>query len=219
MLSIARPRGPPSRDLGEAQAGTSGTYRSMPTSAGSPRCSRRTASPRAPRAIPAPWRCSSMRIFHIAVAAEWEGGPRGRRLPTSTPGRTLAEEGFILLSRGPVAAGPPRLLRRDGPAGPARHRHRPAHRAGPRGRRLPGSDRPFPHVYGPINPDAVVETRDLSLPGGGHISRLSPVPIWRPSTTYRPTWAAPVVIGNFDSVHLGHQHVVARAREVADTER
>jgi riboflavin kinase / FMN adenylyltransferase len=27
-----------------------------------------------------------------------------------------------------------------------------------------------------------------------------------------------VVIGNFDGVHLGHQHVIARAREIADTE-
>ena len=25
-----------------------------------------------------------------------------------------------------------------------------------------------------------------------------------------------VIIGNFDGVHLGHQHVVRRAREVAD---
>jgi riboflavin kinase / FMN adenylyltransferase len=45
------------------------------------------------------------------------------------------------------------------------------------------------------------------------------VPIWRslddvPSDLGRTA----VVIGNFDGVHLGHQHVVARAREIADAD-
>ena len=41
--------------------------------------------------------------------------------------------------------------------------------------------------------------------------------IWR-STDDVPTdlGSTAVVIGNFDGVHLGHQHVIARAREIAD---
>jgi riboflavin kinase/FMN adenylyltransferase len=43
------------------------------------------------------------------------------------------------------------------------------------------------------------------------------VQIWR-SLDEVPAGIAPtvVVIGNFDGVHLGHQHVLARAREIAD---
>ena len=162
-----------------------------------------------------------MRIFHVAVAAEWEAALESGAYTTSTLGRTLAEEGFIHCSHEDQwqqvrrdyyadAAAPLVLLviDTDRLTSPVREDD------------VPGSDRPFPHVYGPINPDAVVETRDLSLPGGGHaISRLSPVPIWRalddvPADLGRTA----VVIGNFDGVHLGHQHVVARAREVADAD-
>jgi riboflavin kinase / FMN adenylyltransferase len=85
---------------------------------------------------------------------------------------------------------------------------------------VPDSEQTFPHVYGPINPDAVVETWDLSLPPtGSALSRLTPVPIWR-SLDKVPTdlGRTAVVIGNFDGVHLGHQHVVARAREIADAD-
>jgi riboflavin kinase / FMN adenylyltransferase len=43
------------------------------------------------------------------------------------------------------------------------------------------------------------------------------VHIWR-SLDEVPPYLAPtvVVVGNFDGVHLGHQHVLARAREIAD---
>jgi riboflavin kinase/FMN adenylyltransferase len=48
-------------------------------------------------------------------------------------------------------------------------------------------------------------------------SSLTPVQIWR-SLEEVPADLGPtvVVIGNFDGVHLGHQHVLARAREIAD---
>ncbi len=49
------------------------------------------------------------------------------------------------------------------------------------------------------------------------IDRVLPVQIWR-SLDDVPADLGPtaVVIGNFDGVHLGHRHVVARAREIAD---
>ena len=47
--------------------------------------------------------------------------------------------------------------------------------------------------------------------------RVLPVQIWR-SLDEVPADLGPtaVVIGNFDGVHLGHRHVLARAREIAD---
>ena len=162
-----------------------------------------------------------MRIFHIALAAEWEAALETGSYAVSTHGRSLAEEGFIHCSHDDQW----QQVRRDHYAdvtaplvllvidtdrltSPVREDA------------VPGSERTFPHVYGPIDIHAVVETRDLSLPGaGGRVSRLSPVPIWRtlddvPSDLGRTA----VVIGNFDGVHLGHQHVVARAREIADAD-
>lgn len=49
------------------------------------------------------------------------------------------------------------------------------------------------------------------------MSRLTSVRLWR-SLTEVPAdlGRTVVVIGNFDGVHLGHQHVIARARELAD---
>ncbi len=162
-----------------------------------------------------------MRIFHVAVAAEWEAALESGAYTMSTLGRTLAEEGFIHCSHEDQwqqvrrehyadATAPLVLLviDTDRLTAPVREDD------------VPGSDRPFPHVYGPINPDAVVETWDLSLPGRGReISRVNPVPIWRaPDDVPADLGRTSVVIGNFDGVHLGHQHVVARAREIADAD-
>ena len=49
------------------------------------------------------------------------------------------------------------------------------------------------------------------------LDSLSSVQIWR-SLDEVPADLGPttVVIGNFDGVHLGHRHVLARAREIAD---
>jgi riboflavin kinase / FMN adenylyltransferase len=162
-----------------------------------------------------------MQIFHVAVAAEWEAALEAGAYTTSTVGRTLAEEGFIHCSHEDQWQRVRRdfyadvtdplvllVIETDRLTAPVREDD------------VPGSDRPFPHVYGPINPEAVVEIRDLSLPGAGsRLSRVSVVPIWRalddvPADLGRTA----LVIGNFDGVHLGHQHVVARAREIADAE-
>jgi riboflavin kinase / FMN adenylyltransferase len=162
-----------------------------------------------------------MRIFHVALAAEWEAALEAGTYTVSSLGRSLADEGFIHCSHedqwqqvrrdyyGDVKA-PLVLLvidadRLTSPVGEDD---------------VPGSDRTFPHVYGPIDIDAVVETRDLSLPGARrHLSRLTPVPAWRSfDDVPSDLGGTAVVIGNFDGVHLGHQHVLARAREIADAE-
>ena len=98
-------------------------------------------------------------------------------------------------------AGRGRRARRPG----ARRRPRRADRAVRAGRRVPGALR----AAGRRGP----RRRRLRLSS----PRLRPVQIWRsldevPADLGRTV----VVIGNFDGVHLGHQHVLARAREVAD---
>lgn len=106
-------------------------------------------------------------IYHIATAADWEQAQAEGAYTTSTLGRTLADEGFIHASTAeqvaPVAnmfyQGRPDLvllvLDQD--------RVRPEIRFEP----VPGFDEPFPHIYGPLNTDAVVETRPLEPDADG----------------------------------------------------
>ncbi|MCO5970096.1 DUF952 domain-containing protein [Actinoallomurus soli] len=98
-------------------------------------------------------------IFHIAERAQWEAvRDAGRPYEVSTRGRTLAEEGFIHASRDEDQVSKVRrafyadlddlvLLVID----PARLdvRHESV------------GDDVFPHIYGPIPPEAVIEVRAL----------------------------------------------------------
>ncbi len=100
-------------------------------------------------------------IYHIATASDWEQAQADGEYTTSTRGRTLAEQGFIHGSTAdqvaPVAnmiyKGLPDLLALVIDA----ERVRPEIRFEP----VPGWDEPFPHIYGPLNVDAVVTTRRL----------------------------------------------------------
>ncbi len=100
-----------------------------------------------------------MRIFHLATVADWTAAQASGRYTTSTYGRTLAEEGFIHASRADQWQGvrdrfyadvaePLVLLvvdtdRLDAPV----VEEEPA----------PGAGETFPHIYGAIAPDAVVQ--------------------------------------------------------------
>ena len=102
------------------------------------------------------------RIFHIATAADWEAAQRSGSYTTSTHGRTLAEEGFIHASHEDqwqdvcrtFYAGvtePLVLLAID-----------PDKLTAPVVEEVPdGADRAFPHIYGPLNADAVVRAIPL----------------------------------------------------------
>ena len=98
-------------------------------------------------------------IYHIAAAADWEQAQREGEYTTSTRGRTLAEEGFIHASTAeqvPLVAGAyyqgvPDLLLLVIDT----ERVRPELRY----ERVPGQPDPYPHIYGPLNLDAVLETR------------------------------------------------------------
>jgi len=101
-------------------------------------------------------------IFHLALVSDWDAAQAAGEYAVSTLGRTLTEEGFIHASRADQWAGvrdrfyaevtePLLLLTID----PSRLL------ADVRDEAVPGLDETFPHIYGPINLDAVVETTVL----------------------------------------------------------
>jgi uncharacterized protein (DUF952 family) len=103
-------------------------------------------------------------IYHIAEAADWQQAQRDGQYTTSTRGRTLAGEGFIHASTAeqvPLVAG-------------AYYRGVPdlvllvidTERVRPelRYEQVPGQGDPYPHIYGPLNLDAVVEVRPFAAP-------------------------------------------------------
>ncbi|HMG40336.1 MAG TPA: DUF952 domain-containing protein [Acidimicrobiales bacterium] len=109
-------------------------------------------------------------IYHIALAAEWEEARRGGEYTRSTLGRSLAEVGFIHASTerqvGPVAdmfyAGVSDLvvLVIDPDRVTAEIRYES----------VPGADEPFPHIYGPLDPDAVIDVRPLEPAADGRFT-------------------------------------------------
>jgi uncharacterized protein (DUF952 family) len=98
-------------------------------------------------------------IYHITTAAEWAQAQRDGQYTKSTLDRTLAEEGFIHASQEAqverVASafyqGVPDLILltidTERVASPIRYEQ------------VPGQDLPYPHIYGPLNLDAVIDTR------------------------------------------------------------
>jgi uncharacterized protein (DUF952 family) len=109
-------------------------------------------------------------IYHITTASGWAQAQAAGEYTISTRGLTLAEQGYIHCSTAgqvaPVAnafyQGLAELLVLVIDA----ERVRPEIRF----EQVPGSDEPFPHIYGPLNPDAVVETRPLEPGPGGRFS-------------------------------------------------
>ncbi len=102
------------------------------------------------------------RIFHIATAADWAEARHLGHYTTSTRGRTLAEEGFIHASRADQWEGvrdrfyadvaePLVLLEIDTDLLDV-----PVMEEA-----VPDSDETFPHVYGPLDVDAVVQVMPL----------------------------------------------------------
>ena len=109
-------------------------------------------------------------IYHIATASEWARAEAAGEYTTSTLGRTLAEEGFIHCSAADQVAevantfyqGLPGLLVLVIDTS----RVRPEIRL----EQVTGSGQPFPHIYGPLNVDAVVETRRFEPGPDGRFS-------------------------------------------------
>lgn len=97
-------------------------------------------------------------IYHIATVSDWERARRDGAYTTSTRGRTLADEGFIHASTAAQTAptanrfysgiGEPLVvLVIDTDRLTAKLQYD----------EVPGASDPFPHIYGPLNLDAVTE--------------------------------------------------------------
>jgi uncharacterized protein (DUF952 family) len=108
------------------------------------------------------------RIYHIATRSDWARAQRDGEYSTSTIGRSLADEGFIHASQATQVADVANNFYRGVPDelvllvidpdlvhAPIRYEH------------VPGVEDPFPHIYGPLNPDAVVDARPFSLSPDG----------------------------------------------------
>jgi uncharacterized protein (DUF952 family) len=103
------------------------------------------------------------RIYHIATRTDWEQARPGGEYTTSSVGKTLAEEGFIHASQAVQVAGTANKFYRDVPGDLLLLVIDPdLLRAQVRYEDVPGADLPFPHIYGPLNTDAVVAARPFA---------------------------------------------------------
>jgi uncharacterized protein (DUF952 family) len=113
-------------------------------------------------------------IYHIATVADWERALEDGSYTTSSRGRTLAEEGFIHAS----TAGQVGWVANSFYAGASdllllvidTDKLGPMLRYDP----VPGWDEPFPHIYGPLSPAAVVDTVPLEPGSDGVFVFTSP---------------------------------------------
>lgn len=102
-------------------------------------------------------------IYHIATRADWERSLEEGEYTRSSLDKTLAEEGFIHASQASQVARTANRFYRGAPgdlvllvidAGLLR--------AEVRYEDVPGADLPFPHIYGPLNVDAVIAARPFA---------------------------------------------------------
>jgi uncharacterized protein (DUF952 family) len=110
-------------------------------------------------------------IYHIASRSDWEQAERDGSYTTSTRGRTLEQQGFIHCSDAGQVAKVANFVFADASdlvllvIDPGRVRARIQYDD------VPGEPAPFPHIYGPLNPDAVVDVRPFG-PGPDGVFRF-----------------------------------------------
>lgn len=109
-------------------------------------------------------------IYHITTAGEWERALRDGRYAMSTRGRTLAEEGFIHASTAEQVAPVANLFYKGVPGLVVLVIDVDRMEPGVRYERVPEFGQPFPHIYGPLNTDAVVEAVRLEPDPDGDYS-------------------------------------------------
>jgi len=100
-------------------------------------------------------------IYHIAETADWEQAQRDGQYTMSTRGRTLAEEGFIHASREDQWRATKQRFYADVPEVLVLLEIDPALLTSElRIEEVPQAGDSFPHIYGPLNLDAVVATHE-----------------------------------------------------------
>jgi glutathione S-transferase len=102
-------------------------------------------------------------IYHIATRADWERALPDGEYTRSSVDKTLADEGFIHASQASQVARTANRFYRDVAGDLVLLVIDPGLlRAEVRYEEVPGADLPFPHVYGPLNVDAVVDVRPFA---------------------------------------------------------
>jgi glutathione S-transferase len=102
-------------------------------------------------------------IYHIATRADWDRARADGEYTRSTADKTLAEEGFIHASQAAQVARTANRFYRDVPGDLVLLVIDPGLlRAEVRYEDVPGAELPFPHIYGPLNVDAVVAARPFA---------------------------------------------------------
>lgn len=121
------------------------------------------------------------RVLHIALAQDWEQALTTGRYEASTRGVTLAQEGFIHCSAVAQAAVVFANFYRDLPPEDLRLLVVDEQKCAEQGTTMrwdevPGSDRPFPHFYGPIPVSAVMAVLDFTGPEVPDVSQYDVEP-------------------------------------------
>jgi glutathione S-transferase len=106
-------------------------------------------------------------IYHIANAADWQQARESGDYRTSTRGRSLEQQGFIHASTAEQVAPVANALYGDDQDLLVLVIDETRVRSAVRYEPVPGWEAPFPHIYGPLNVDAVVETLSLRQGDGG----------------------------------------------------
>ena len=106
------------------------------------------------------------RIHHVTTAATWARAVEERTFTESTLGRSLEDEGFIHCCDPAQLDGVLTRFYSDVPDELLLLTIDPELLTSPLVREVgnPETGETFPHVYGPINPDAVIETQVLHPP-------------------------------------------------------
>jgi uncharacterized protein (DUF952 family) len=100
-------------------------------------------------------------IYHIAFAADWIAAQRDGEYRVSTRGRTLEQQGFIHAGTADQLAPVANLIYRDATGLIVLAIDEDRITSKIQYDDVPGWDTPFPHIYGPLNVDAVVRTMPL----------------------------------------------------------
>ena len=110
-------------------------------------------------------------IYHIASASDWERARRDGSYTTSTRGRSLEQQGFIHCSDAGQVAAVANFVYADAEdlvllvIDPDKVHAKVQYDD------VPGEPAPYPHIYGPLNADAVVGVRPFS-PGPEGVFRF-----------------------------------------------
>jgi uncharacterized protein (DUF952 family) len=102
-----------------------------------------------------------MRIFHLTTSDVWEVALAAGTYTMSTRGRTLEQQGFIHCSEADQVEGVRRYWYDDLDDVLLLEVETDLLTSPWRTEQLEGADQPYPHVYGPINLDAVVRVHPV----------------------------------------------------------